>query len=256
MQPDSPTSREPKDWEHFDLWRDVRRALYAVPDHFTTPTTIEGLMASDIFTLNTPLAATIEEAFVQTLNSLRPVWDPESRYQDYAFSRQAQTFPDVLLRAVDNGTQPLMGVELKGWYLLAKEKEPTFRFNITEAAINPWDLLVVVPWVLSNVLSGSPILFPPFVEPALYCAQQRTHYWKHERVAQSNTDIVVPQDAHPYPAKRQRVADKAASDGGGNFGRIARYGVMNDYVKKMLTEKVRGVEVVDWIRFFQQDTKS
>ncbi|MCY3963979.1 MAG: hypothetical protein OXG83_02980 [Acidobacteria bacterium] len=213
-------------------------------------------MASDIFTLNTPLAATIEEAFVQTLNSLRPVWDPESRYQDFAFSRQAQTFPDVLLRAVDNGTRPLMGVELKGWYLLAKEKEPTFRFNTTEAAINPWDLLVVVPWVLSNVLSGSPILFPPFVKSALYCAQQRTYYWQHERDAQSNVRIDVPLGAHPYPEKRKKVADKARHDQGGNFGRIARYGVMNEYVEKMLTEKVRGIEVENWIRFFLRETRS
>jgi len=256
MKPDPPVRREPSEWKHYSLWRNVRRALYAVPDHFDTPTTIEGLMVSDIFTLNTPLAATIEEAFVHTLNSLRPVWDPDSHYQDYAFSRQAQTFPDVLLRAVDNGTRPLMGVELKGWYLLAKEKEPTFRFNTTESAINPWDLLVVVPWVLSNVLSGTPILFPPFVEPALYCAQQRTYYWRCQRAAQSNTDITFPQGARPYPEKRTKVADKAASDSGGNFGRIARYGVMNSYVAKMMAEKVRGVEVARWIRFLQRETPS
>ena len=81
--------------------------LFAVPDHFTTPTVIEGLLATDIFTLNAPLAATIEESFVNTLNTLRPVWDPDSQYQTYSFVRQSQTFPDVILRAVDNGSNPL-----------------------------------------------------------------------------------------------------------------------------------------------------
>jgi hypothetical protein len=28
------------------------------------------------------------------------------------------------------------------------------------------DLIVVVPWVLGNLISGSPILFEPFVESA------------------------------------------------------------------------------------------
>ena len=62
------------EWEHYDLWRRVKRALFAVPNHFATPTAIEGLLATDIFTLNAPLAATIEESVVQTLNNLRPVW--------------------------------------------------------------------------------------------------------------------------------------------------------------------------------------
>ncbi len=99
-------------WTHYELWKRVRRALYAVPSHFETPTVIEGLLAKDIFTLNSPLAATIEESVVRTLNELRPVWDPDSRYQTYSFVRQSQTFPDVLLRSVENGSVPLEGFEL------------------------------------------------------------------------------------------------------------------------------------------------
>ncbi len=79
-----PEPCDPVGWEHYDLWRRVRNALFAVPDHFTTPINIEGLSATDIFTLNTPLAATIEESFVKTLNALRPVWDPDSRYQTHS----------------------------------------------------------------------------------------------------------------------------------------------------------------------------
>ncbi len=58
-----------------------------------------------------------------------------------------------MLRSVDNGIVPLMGIELKGWYLLSREQAPTYRFTVTREACNPWDLLAVVPWVLSNVLA-------------------------------------------------------------------------------------------------------
>lgn len=55
------------------------------------------MLASDILTLNSALGATIEEQVVATLNTLRPVWDPDKQYQTYGFVRQPQTFPDVLL---------------------------------------------------------------------------------------------------------------------------------------------------------------
>ena len=99
----SPQSSHPVDWEHYGLWQRVRDALYACPDHFSTPTMIEGLLATDIFTLNTPLAATIEESVVKTLNAMRSFWDPDRSYLTYTFVRQPQTFPDVVLRKTDNG---------------------------------------------------------------------------------------------------------------------------------------------------------
>ena len=56
--PNIPRRLEPVGWQHYALWQRVKDALYACPDHFSTDTTIEGLLATDIFTLNTPLAAT------------------------------------------------------------------------------------------------------------------------------------------------------------------------------------------------------
>ena len=47
----------------------------------------------------------------------RSVWDPHKTYQTYTFVRQPQTFPDVVLRELDNDQHVLMGIELKGWYL-------------------------------------------------------------------------------------------------------------------------------------------
>lgn len=250
--PEPPKREEPTGWEHFDLWRGVRSALFACPDRFRTPTTIEGLMATDIFTLNTALAATIEDSVVKTLNDLRTVWDPDAKYQTYAFVRQPQTFPDVVLRQRDNGADVLLGIELKGWYLLAKEEAPTYRFTVTEGACNPQDLLVVVPWVLSNILAGSPILFRPFVESALYCARKRNHYWLYERQIRGNVGTIeVPDEATPYPVSKSNISDTATHDGGNNFGRLARYGLMDDYISEMRTTLVRGISVRDWQAFFK-----
>ena len=246
-----PEPVEPTEWEHYGLWRRIRNAIFACPDHFFTPTNIEGLRATDVFTLNTPLSATIEESFVKTLNDLRSVWDPDGDYKTMAFVRQSQTFPDVVLREQDNGTRPLIGVELKGWYLLAKEEVPTFRFTVTEQACNPWDLLVVVPWVLSNVLAGTPVLHRPFVQMSRYCAQMRNYYWLYGRQNPSG-EIVKPDSVVPYPPAKDKISDKATVDGGGNFGRLARYGLMNEYVKEMQGTLIRGIAVRDWQKFFKQ----
>ena len=251
-KPRPPKRVEPTGWKHFGLWQGVRSALYACPDRFSTPTNIEGLMATDIFTLNTALAATIEDSMVKTLNDLRSVWDPRDEYETYAFVRQPQTFPDVVLRRVDNGEDVLLGIELKGWYLLAKEEAPTYRFTVTEAACNRQDLLVVVPWVLANILAGSPVLFRPFVESALYCARKRNHYWLHERQVRSDAGTIAsPSGVSPYPVSKSNISDKPSPDGGGNFGRLARYGLMDDYIAEMQSTLVRGITVRDWQSFFK-----
>ncbi len=209
-------------------------------------------MATDIFTLNTALAATIEDSMVKTLNNLRSVWDPKDEYETYAFVRQPQTFPDVVLRQVDNGEDVLLGIELKGWYLLAKEEAPTYRFTVTPAACNAHDLLVVVPWVLSNILAGSPVLFRPFVESALYCARKRNHYWLHERQHRGDAGTInSPPGVTPYPVSKSNISDSPSKDGGGNFGRLARYGLMDDYIAEMQSTLVRGIAVREWQSFFK-----
>lgn len=258
MSSESPRSgvRAPSSWEHYGLWRRVRQALFAVPDRFVSPTRIEGLLVQDIFTLNAPLAATIEEQVVETLNRMRAVWDPDGAYETYAFERQSQTFPDVILRRTDNGSEILLGIELKGWYLLASEGVPTYRFTTTAAACNPWDLLVVVPWVLADVLSGSPVLHPPFVESARYCAERRNEYWQQERTAAADAAIEVPAGVRPYPAKSDPISDKPARDAGRNFGRLARYGIMDDYLERTRTRRIRGIPAREWLAFFKSQSPS
>lgn len=154
-------------WEHNALWRDVKEALSALPMYFHSDTFIDGVSALDIFALNSFLSTTIENQIVETLNKIRNMWDPQGLYGLYNFVRQPQSFPDVVLKNLSDPTaQPLLGIELKGWYLLAKEGEPSMRFTQTENACAEADMIMVVPWVLSSVISGRPAIFSPYIERA------------------------------------------------------------------------------------------
>lgn len=245
-------SRPDKSWKHFSLYERVVDALRALPAHFESRTVIDGLNATDLQTLNAPLGATIEDQVVTTLNRMRPVWDPLEKYQTYSFHRQAQTFPDVLLKADTNGPEILLGVELKGWYLLAKEMVPNFRFQVTLGACAPADLLVVVPWALDNVLSGRPVVFKPLVVPARYAAEYRNYWWTEVRASIADRTIRCPRDVTPYPTKSDRILDVPVSDSGGNFGRLARTGMLDDYLAEMMGRRLAGIPVQDWLQFLRR----
>jgi len=254
-QPSNPNRvLPPETWEHLDLYTHVKEAIRSLPLYFKTETVISGIMATDIFTLNATLGATIENQVVTTLNDMRPIWDPNDQYRLYAFVRQPQTFPDVLFRRLtptEGAQATILGVELKGWYLLAKEGEPSFRFQVTPAACSVQDLIVVVPWTLSNVISGSPRVFSPFVESARYAAEYRNYHWQQLRQTSASTDIIVPKGVKPYPKKSDKIADKPVSDSGGNFGRFARTGIMDEYFEYVKSQLLCGIEARYWLSFFK-----
>ncbi|MBN1270561.1 MAG: hypothetical protein JXB04_13305 [Kiritimatiellae bacterium] len=242
--------------DHYQLYKDVREAISSLPIYFRTETHISGIMATDLHTLNTVLGATIEEQVVRTLNLIRNTWDSEEKYALFTFVRQAQTFPDVLLRKASTD-QILLGIELKGWYLLAKEAEPSLRFQTTSAACAQRDLIVVVPWVLGNVISGSPILFEPFIESARYAADYRNYHWQCVRQTTQDAGIERPKAVQPYPSKADQILDKPHSDGGGNFGRLARTGMMDAYMTKLNEVQLCGIQTIYWRQFlkaFQEST--
>ncbi len=242
--------------EHYPLYRNVREAISSLPIYFRTETHISGIMATDLHTLNTVLGATIEEHVVRTLNLTRNTWDPDEKYPLFSFVRQAQTFPDVLLRKTST-SEILLGIELKGWYLLAKEAEPSLRFQVTQAACAPRDLIVVVPWVLGNVISGSPVLFEPFIESAKYAAEYRNYHWRYLRGSQQDRGIEIPTGVGPYPSKTDQILDRPRSDGGGNFGRLARTGMMDSYMEKLNEVQLCGIKTIYWRQFlkaFQEST--
>lgn len=260
--PSAPVPELPADsWPHIALYRRVREALMSLPLYFRTQTVIEGISAVDIFTLNAALGATIENQVVATLNQMRDVWDPQDEYMQYGFVRQSQTFPDVLLRRIGDGdaapAAPLLGIELKGWYLLAKEAEPSFRFAVTPAACAPQDLIVVVPWALGNILSGSPTVFAPYIESARYAAEFRNFHWEHLREAKGDAGIKLAAGVHPYPSKAHAISDAPVSDKGGNFGRFARTGIMDAYLTRARQELLAGIRAEHWLGFFKvfQDQK-
>lgn len=240
-------------WPHRELYLRVRDAIATLPLYFRTQTVIEGISAVDIFTLNSALGATIENQVVATLNQMRPTWDPGGVYAQYSFTRQAQTFPDVLLKRIgDSGEfEVILGIELKGWYLLAKEAESSFRFTVTPEACAAHDLIVVVPWALSNVIAGSPMVFSPFIESSRYAAEYRNYHWRHLREARSDTGIKSPAGVSPYPKKADMIADVPLSDAGGNFGRFARTGIMDSYLAQAKQELLAGIRAEHWLGFFK-----
>lgn len=244
---------DPSDaWPHKRLWCGVIDALKALPAHFHSDTFIEGVNATDVFTLNSALGATIENQVVETLNTIRSVWDPENDYGTYLFVRQPQSFPDVVLKNLSDETaKPIMGIELKGWYLLAKEAEPSLRFQQTGAACAEADVIMVVPWVLNSVISGRPRIYSPYIESAKYAAAYRNWHWKQMRGVGEAAEIRVPSGAEPYPRKADATNDQPKSDKGGNFGRIARTGLMDDYLAKMQLQPVCGIRATYWLEFFK-----
>ena len=243
---------EPSDeWEHKALWRGVRDALSMLPTYFHSDTFIEGVSAVDVFAMNSLLDATVENQVVETLNSIRNVWDPFGKYGTCVFVRQPQSFPDVVLKDLsDEAARPIMGIELKGWYLLAKEGEPSLRFLQTEAACADADLIMVVPWTLNSVISGRPRIFTPFIESARFAAQYRNAHWRTMREGK-DAEIIQPAYAQPYPKKSDATNDSPRSDKGGNFGRIARTGLMDEYLARMQIQPVCGIKASYWLEFFK-----
>lgn len=253
----------PEDDPRTKLRNNVVDALASLPFYFTSTINIEGLDAGDLFSMNTLLGGAIEIQTVETLNRIRDVWDPDDEWQEYGFQRFSQSFPDVRLIRPSHPAEPVLGIELKGWYLLSKEAEPSFRFTATADACSPWDLIAVVPWSLSNVLSGTPRAHRPFVEQARYAAEMRTHYWQQLRGgdrSKRDDTIIVPEGVHPYPPAGQGISDHPVQDGGKNFGRVARVqGLMTTWVAELLNSRVSGIPARHWIQFlgaFSESTDS
>lgn len=255
LDPGSPPARTggpDQSWQHRALYDRVVDALHALPSRFQTKLHIAGVAAADLFTLNTPLGAAIEQSVVDNLNDLRRVWDPEGDYERYSFVRQPQAFPDVRLQTSAPGVSDaiIMGIELKGWFLLAKEGEPSFRYRASPTICQRQDLLVVYPWHLDEVTSGTPQLTRPFIEEARYAGEHRNHYWLVTRGVDGAT-ITYAAHQNPYPAKGCRFNDEAHGDSGSNFGRVARGGLMTDFITELMAQPLAGIPAKYWHSFLK-----
>lgn len=243
-----------KNWEHFEVWERVNDLIYALPNYFETELVIRGINVTEIFSIGSVFANIIESQVIKILNQLRSVWDPNNEYSDYQFVRQSQTFPDVLFRQVTNPNNIIFGIELKSWYVLSKEGEPSFRYKIDPDACATADLLVLIPWLLSDVVSGTPKLLVPYKELAKYAAEYRNYYWVRSRTRR-NLDATLQRPPekfrHPYPKSKEEASDEAVNDKGSNFGRIARAGILDEFVAQIKNESYLGVKIQHWIKFFK-----
>ena len=239
--------------ERTELRNGIVRALYALPMHFTSPINVEGIEVNDLFSINTLLGGTIEAQTVMLLNSLRSIWDPQGKWADKEFRRYPESFPDVRLVGSNKDDSPLIGIELKGWYLLSKESEPSLRYKASADAVTEWDLICCVPWGLSNVLSGKPVVYEPYVEQAKFASDMRTYYWNHRREDNSKRDCGIHHpETTPYPKPGTQYVDVPNQDGGGNFGRIARVdGLMANWVDESMDTLMAGIEAKYWVSFFK-----
>ena len=261
--PEPERHRFPEEDKTGTLVSNVTDAIRAVPVYFRTATRIEGLDGGELFNLSGVLGSAIEVQVVETLNRIRDVWDPGNQWPRHRFVRSAQTFPDVRLVAENEAgnLDIALGIELKGWYLLSKEREPSFRYAVTPRACASQDLLAVIPWHLKNVLSGEPVVYKPYIEQARYVAERRNWWWENVRATNDSLDRrkVKPPDQHvgPYPAPKTKIADQPVKDGGKNFGRIARVeGLMDEYTAALLQESIAGIPANHWTLFFKKHAET
>lgn len=275
--PPKPMRPSPADGEKvmWDLRDNVIRAIKALPGHFSSPIRVENIPLPDIHTLNTGLGGAIERETVDVLNSLRGIWDEDGRWSEYRFVRYSQQFPDVLL-IKNHGKPPddvALGIELKGWFALAKEGVPSLRFKTTPSACTVYDLVVVCPWYLDQVLGGRVVALPPWIESARYVALMRNYWWQYLRSQQETSGrkntkpldperckINPPDGAAPYPNSKQECNDSPAKDRGGNFGRIARIewvengkkvGLLTDFIEQTMGAELAGVAAEHWLAFIK-----
>ena len=112
--------------------------------------------------------------------------------------------------------------------------------------------LVVFPWCLDEVISGSPRLLRPFVEEARYAAEHRNYYWEVLRGVEGDTAKVdLSPVTKPYPSKGAQFNDEAKSDRGKNFGRVARGNLMTDFITALQEQPISGIPAKHWQAFLR-----
>ncbi len=238
-----------REWEHYGVWSAVRSAMGSIRKEFDSAVSVSGVSACDLHTWGSVLSAAVEVEVVKCLNGIRDAWDGNGEYAGCSFRRQAERYPDVVLACGERREDIVLGIEIKSWYVMAKEGEPSFRFKTTLGACPPQDFLLVVPWSLSSVLSGTPVVFDPYVTGTRTVARRRNKWWADTRRSHDGTGIRVPDGVGPYPGARENISDEAASDAGGNFGRLARMGMFDEYKGRINGEEIAGVAVSRWQQF-------
>lgn len=250
-----------KDEGREKLVNDLRTvAIPALPEECFIESSYFGILATDLFSLNTLLGSMIENRVVFFLNSHRNLWDADENWNDFHFIRSNESFPDVRLVKKSNSQEVKLGIELKSWFILSKEGEPSFRYCTAANACDPADLLCIVPWYLSDAVCGHPVLVSPWIFSARAASEATKRYWLYERETKTAMTLEQralnePQNLSPYMLNaRDNTNYTPISDSGNNFGRLARTGVMSKFVEETLQTDILGIPADNWRRFLQAHT--
>jgi hypothetical protein len=111
---------------------------------------------------------------------------------------------------------------------------------------------MIVPWRLSNIMSGTPVASEPWVASARYAAELRNYWWQHVRRTSDPRGIQHPSGVKPYPSKDMNILDVPEYDRGGNFGRLSRVtGLTTDFVAASTAQDALGIPIDHWINFLK-----
>lgn len=233
----------------------------SLPAECTIENNYSGILATDLFSLNTLLGSMIENKVVSFLNAHRHLWD-DGKWNEYHFIRSNESFPDVRLVKKGDNRDIILGIELKSWFILSKEGEPSFRYRTASEACDKGDLLCIIPWYLSDAVCGNPVLATPWVYSAKAAAEATKRYWIYERqtdkpMTLQERGLEVPSGVRPYMENaRDKTNYKPVNDGGNNFGRLARTGIMSDFVEETLLIDILGIPANNWRLFLKAHTDS
>lgn len=252
----------PKDDYRSCLIDTLRSVVFpSLPAECAIDNEYSGILATDLFSLNTLLGSMIESKVVNYLNNHRHLWD-RGEWSEYHFIRSNESFPDVRLVRKSGGQNVILGIELKSWFILSKEGEPSFRYRTASEACDPCDLICIVPWYLSDAVCGHPVLSTPWVYSAKAAAEATRRYWIYERQTEKpmtveQRGLLVPDGLRPYMENaRDKTNYKPFHDGGNNFGRLARTGIMTEFVEETLRLDILGIPANNWRLFLKAHTDS
>jgi hypothetical protein len=80
--------------------------------------------------------------------------------------------------------------------------------------------------------------------------------WQHGMRSGGDKNITMSSCDRFYPAKADMISDQPLSDSGGNFGRLARSRIMDEYMEGIRREKLSGIPLDAWQKFlslFRED---
>jgi hypothetical protein len=208
----------------------------------------------------------IENTLVQHLNNAAyEKWSKQD--QNLQFARNTVQFPDLLL-VDEEKDECFLHVEVKSWYIFASDPI-TARFHTAPEYIKDDCLLVVFPWYMTEIVSGTPKLLSPLVGSAKELAERRDQVWidgYQGRADPGTKKVETPPPGHLWdnPINQHNIKSigyqrsstednwEIESD---NFGKVYRFyhPLTYDLKDDAYGKHVKGKEVSEWREILDLD---